>query len=445
MWLYYYAYAEAHQFFSEKEQTVFLKAYIVNLNRRKKMAMAHKLAYDVVATYRFWERCAVWSRCSAMLCLRLVACCFCFHKIYENKRTAVYIQTTVSTQSNSNSGSIETSDKKLQGLEEGGMAIDDDVDHLGVEPVTENLDMEMAVVVREDAPSVDRGMTKRPVGDDLRNTLRAKETRPEDPDDHQQQQQQHPTFRFHWKPLPRVAEQPASSSLSSSYVSQEMHSHSAHVSALLAMKQTPSGHSSVSSSPSKLLSLNRRPGDVTGESPSQFTLPPIHTGHGPLSTNNTSPPMRSIDLAALSLDEETLSAQRQQRQLFRAYTPTSTATTTTTPTVGVLRSRSPVYHPPDQTTTRSAPSHHAHVHRDPDSFHTAAMSHSTDLCDFYPPLRSPLRSPLRRDAQPAHDGAHTTPPLDHDSSIAVEMPRTEDPSLSGSSPPPPTQESTSIP
>lgn len=30
MWLYYYAYAEAHQFFSEKEQTVFLKAYIVN-------------------------------------------------------------------------------------------------------------------------------------------------------------------------------------------------------------------------------------------------------------------------------------------------------------------------------------------------------------------------------------------------------------------------------
>lgn len=423
MWLYYYAYAEAHQFFSEKEQTVFLKAYIVNckllstmrcacgvpllmyvlstaclfvhlfvVNRRKKMAMAHKLAYDVVATYRFWERCAVWSRCSAMLCLRLVACCLCYHKNYENKRTAVYIQTTVSTQANSSGESMKTSDKKLQGLEDGGMVIDD-VDRYGVEPVTENLDM--AVVVREDAPpfssasSVDRCMTTRPMVDDLRNTLRAEETSPEDPDDHHQ----YPTFRFHWKPLPRVAEQP------SSYVSQEMQSHSGHVSALLAMKQTQSSQSSLSSSPSKLLSLNR-PGDMTDESPSRFALPPIHTGHVPLPTN-TSPPIRSIDLAKLALDEETLSAQRQQRPLFRAYTPTSTATTTAG---GVLRSRSPVYHPVDQTTTRSTPSHHdQHVHRDPDSFHTA-MSHSTDISDFYPPLRSPLR----RDAHPAHDRANTT-------------------------------------
>lgn len=389
------------------------------------MAVAHKLAYDVVATYRFWERCAVWSRCSAMLCIRLVACCFCYHKNYDNKRTAVYVQTTVSTQSNSNGGSIDTCDKKMQGLEDGVGT--DDFDHLGVEPITENL--EMAIIGREEAPpssasSIDRSLTTHPTVNGLRNTLRA-ESGQEDPEDNL-----HPTFRFHWKPLPRVAEQP--SSLSSSYVSQEMQSHSSHVSALLAMKQTQSSQSSLSSSPSKLLSLNR-PGDMTDESPSRFSLPPIHTGHAPLVTN-TSPPIRSIDLAKLSLDEETLSAQRQQRPLFRAYTPTSTSTTT----AGLLRARSPEHHPTSQTMVPNASPSREHPQRDPDSFHTA-MSHSTDISDFHPPLHSLLRRDV---VQQAQDRATTTPPLDHGSSIAVEMPLTEDPSPPSG---PPTKESVSIP
>lgn len=47
MLFYYYAYAESHQCFSHSEQKVFFKAYILNMQRRKKKAMHRRFAADV--------------------------------------------------------------------------------------------------------------------------------------------------------------------------------------------------------------------------------------------------------------------------------------------------------------------------------------------------------------------------------------------------------------
>ena len=47
MTLYYYTYAEAHQFFSVSEQKVFFKAYIVNMKRRKRKSVHHRIVTDI--------------------------------------------------------------------------------------------------------------------------------------------------------------------------------------------------------------------------------------------------------------------------------------------------------------------------------------------------------------------------------------------------------------